>query len=154
METPTLPRTAQDECGEEAPCEKTPLEMKVSFTEPPRLSLQVQLPELAQIPEGQEEPLHCKQLHNGKIPIFSPFEPTLHIPPNRGCVPDPESIPHAHCVTRCANTHPQTLLAAGEEQRHSGEQFPSPSSSAASPKVGAVYWHFLIMLMTHKPWWQ
>lgn len=136
---------------QEASFEETPLKMKVSFTEPSKPSLQMQLPELALTPEGQGGPPHCQQTL-----FYAPFEPTLHFPPNRGCVPDPESI-HPLCSlsnSQCAKTYPQTPLAAGEEERHSGEQFPSPSSSAASPKVGAVYWHFLIMLMTHKPWWQ
>lgn len=99
METPTSPKTAQDECEEEASCEKTPLRTKMSFTEPPKPSLQVQLPELALVPEGQEEPPHCQQFQYEKTLFIAPFEPTLHIPPNRGCVPDPESIPHARCVT-------------------------------------------------------
>lgn len=99
METPTPPKTAQVECVEKASCEKTALKMKVSFTEPPKPSLQVQLPELALLLQGQEEPLHCQQLHNGKSPFYAPFEPTLNFLPNRGCVPDPESIPHARCVT-------------------------------------------------------
>lgn len=35
IESPTSPKTAQHECVEEASCEKTPLAMKVSSTEPP-----------------------------------------------------------------------------------------------------------------------
>lgn len=53
-----------------------------------------------------------------------------------------------------ANASPQTLLAAGKEESHSVEQFLSFSSSVASPKVGAGYWSYLIMLITHKRWWQ
>lgn len=152
METPESPKTAQTECVEEASCEKTPLKMKASFTESPKAWLQVQLPELAPIPEGQEEPPHCQQLHNGNL---RPFE--AHTALSSQEVLCPRSWEHPWCSlcnSRCANTDPQIPLAAGEEQRHSGEQFPSPSSWAASPKVGAVYWHLLIMLMTHKLWWQ